>query len=111
MDQNFDQVPAPKYQAILEAINGCEETATSIESGQDIVFTLVPNPASDHIRLVGNLSDSQLNIFDAHGRIVLQKRMNAEAVYIDVSHLSSGMYLVQLQNASEILERKVLIER
>lgn len=61
---------------------------------------LYPNPFYDHLRLTfAGPSEEQrgLHIYDTAGRLVY-KNLIQEATYIDLSFLSSGLYLVQLES-------------
>lgn len=79
-------------------------TDNNLETG----ISLYPNPASDVVNLVNktNISLNKMVIFDINGKTVQQidlRTMQGERV-IDVSNLSSGVYMVQIsgENATTI---------
>ena len=64
-------------------------------------FTISPNPAKDYFMILDSkkMSDNQkVEIFDETGRIVKSVFVNSENPRINVSDLSSGVYLIKLNN-------------
>ncbi|MCQ2308830.1 MAG: T9SS type A sorting domain-containing protein [Bacteroidales bacterium] len=62
---------------------------------------VVPNPASDFIRLEGFEDGSEIEIYNSLGQLVLSKR-HSENEVIEVSNLASGIYF--LKNGSRSLK-------
>jgi len=75
--------------------------------------TIYPNPANDFIYiektdLIGVLDAT---LYDLNGRIILskQEQSNDGTIALDVSNLASGMYLLTLQNGSQLAHYKVQV--
>ncbi len=60
-------------------------------------ITFYPNPASDRVWFKGDLSQvSVINVYDMHGRIVLQQSGNQDVIReMDVNALERGAYIVE----------------
>ncbi|GAA3624851.1 T9SS type A sorting domain-containing protein [Flavivirga jejuensis] len=86
-----------------------DDTLTTNEPEKDY-FTLYPNPAKDKVYI--NLSSEQelhqVSIYNMTGAYLYSE----SALEIDTSHLSNGMYLLQLETKTgNISIKKVLIAR
>lgn len=76
---------------------------TGIATASDLQFTLSPNPAT-HGQQVGitvsddinNLQASRLEIFDAHGRQIINYELNNSKFAIPSSQFAAGIYAVRL---------------
>jgi hypothetical protein len=75
-------------------------TATNALSLEDNTFAkvkLYPNPASNSIQFA-NIEEATIMITDVTGKVVLQSAGVDENSIINVSHLNSGIYLVNIKN-------------
>jgi hypothetical protein len=64
---------------------------------------LYPNPAQHSVTLQNTslLNLTQLSVFDMMGKKVLHKNMNtAESTEISIAQLSSGLYVVSVEEAN-----------
>ena len=68
-----------------------------------------PNPASDVIYFVHSDIIQSIRLLDMNGRIVLERSQKADQ--LNVSHLSSGNYLVLINTGSGLLIRKLIISK
>jgi hypothetical protein len=62
-------------------------------------LNLYPNPASDLI-ILETSENGQVEIMNELGQIVDKRQISADKTQLDVSHLSSGLYLVRFQTLS-----------
>lgn len=68
-----------------------------------------PNPTSDELNLrLTSVSDAQIRIFDAMGRIVDQHTVAGESVKIRLDGLPAGTYTVQVSTSTGIYNRRVI---
>ncbi len=67
---------------------------TGIESPSKETLTFLPNPASDDFTINVGEQKSTLSIYDNNGRLVLSKQIEGKS-YVDISSLSSGIYMVK----------------
>jgi hypothetical protein len=84
---------------------GCSSTATitvlvsacvSVNEEQVATLKLMPNPASTEVTIESN-SEASWRISDLAGRMLLEGNVQQGSQSVNVSTLSSGVYLVQLQ--------------
>lgn len=59
-------------------------------------FNLFPNPAADQISIVAGQELENVQIFDAHGRLVYASVISAKGADVDISEFSKGVYLVKV---------------
>jgi hypothetical protein len=61
-------------------------------------LSVFPNPASSQVQVVipGNREKSEIRVFDIYGRMVMQQNSSSENTKLNVSKLSSGVYLVKV---------------
>ncbi|MEO0403304.1 MAG: FG-GAP-like repeat-containing protein, partial [Bacteroidota bacterium] len=76
------------------------------------LLSFYPNPASDRIIVESEDQMETIEIFDATGRIVISKTVNASMVSIDVSLLTEGIYHAKLRGFSgKNISKKFMIQR
>ncbi len=72
---------------------------------------LYPNPAIENITLDGqNTSISKITVFDAFGKMIEETQFSAnnKSVNMNVSHLKSGMYIIQLTTQKGLITKKMI---
>jgi hypothetical protein len=86
---------------------GC---VTSVKDPKPLKVEIVPNPASDKIRVtVADFAPVLLRLLDVQGKIV-RERVFAEQTLIDVATLPAGVYMLQLTSESGRAVKKVVVE-
>jgi hypothetical protein len=77
-------------------------------------FNLFPNPSSDLLNIQldaeNNSGKNILSIYEVTGKKVLEKVLSSTSNVIDVSKLTSGYYLIQLNSNSRIYSKKFVKE-
>ncbi len=69
------------------------------------VVSIIPNPASDKVRLLFNdlsLLNTNVTITDAAGRPMLQELITSQSQLLDISRLPGGVYLLQFRNGTAV---------
>lgn len=70
-----------------------------------------PNPATDYVIFRGNLDkDSSVKVFDTNGVLVIESRLDS-SMKLDVSRLSSGLFIYELSTGTNIRRGKILIKK
>ncbi|MFT4851397.1 MAG: hypothetical protein ACI83B_003963, partial [Sediminicola sp.] len=73
---------------------------------------LYPNPASDVINISNNLNVEleDITIYDINGRVVIQHVVTDSSIpqVINVSELSSGIYMVQIKSAQAHTIKRII---
>lgn len=77
------------------------QTATS--------FRLVPNPASDLVRIErADATRAVITVLDGQGRTVLETSITGPSAMLDVSGLKGGVYVVWMEGHDRQVERLVV---
>ncbi len=71
--------------------------STAIGDVNESLVKVYPNPASDLINVECSVQ-SQVNIFNVTGQLILQKMAEGGVAPINISNLQSGYYFVQISN-------------
>ncbi len=121
---NLDRTIFGKVQTIVPLDNSCLVFGTlPTEMGSNLVVTRIndmstsvsnqpknqdlfigPNPFSDHIYLSSTIDDGFIQIYDLNGRLIQEKSITANQIYLDIP---SGFYLIILYDAQgNILQYK-----
>ncbi|MEM8585047.1 MAG: T9SS type A sorting domain-containing protein [Bacteroidota bacterium] len=97
--QDTTEVPAPKYAAILNEINACDQVL-STEAARNGVdqFVISPNPVSDILNIEGGLRQAHLQVRDQLGRVLIDREINGELPSFNVSSLPAGQYVLTIWN-------------
>ncbi|HEX5003030.1 MAG TPA: T9SS type A sorting domain-containing protein [Bacteroidia bacterium] len=76
-----------------------------------------PNPANDYFELTFNnieLLNAQVTVTDITGRTVLSNRLNnihnTFTSRVDISGLSNGLYLINIQSGNQSITRKLIVQ-
>ncbi|MDG2281221.1 MAG: T9SS type A sorting domain-containing protein, partial [Flavicella sp.] len=69
-------------------------------------FQIIPNPVEEKFGIETAIQSFQIEIMDINGRLV--KRINNPSEVIDVSDLSSGVYLINLITEEGEYQRKII---
>lgn len=68
-----------------------------------------PNPFNHELIInLRELNSAQLLVFDAMGKLTIEKQLNTAMNRIDFSSLPSGIYFIRLQTASQAFTKKVI---
>jgi len=96
--------------AVLD-IKSTNYTGTPDDTNQPELIRIYPNPVSNHIFVTAGLEAAEMIVYNSSGRFVLNSHLSGEVLKVDVSHLPSGLYLVQIIGKGEkILQGKVVKE-
>ena len=71
-------------------------TALATDNFQFAGFEAYPNPTNDVLNLKNSQNIDNVTVFDLLGKEVLTQKINATESQIDISTLSSGMYLMKI---------------
>ena len=84
--------------------------STTSEHTGSSAFMIYPNPTADKIRLYVNSNLSAVvKIMDQSGRIVLEKSFDhANDKELNLQSLTSGSYVLQLENSSGMIRKKLI---
>ncbi len=76
-------------------------------------FKIYPNPAKTFVTIDANslnLDNYQVEIFDIYGKMVFQKKVFHQEIKIDITPLTSGVYICRVQSKSKIYSKKLILK-
>lgn len=84
--------------------------ALSVEEANFETLKVYPNPVGDkvYLQLPSTFVTSQASIFDVTGKLILQKTLAMPLESIDISSLTSGLYILNLQSEQGSLSVKLI---
>ena len=104
--------------ADLEAENGVVHvinavllpSSVGVSSIESANFEIYPNPANNFINVRGEAAMNEIRVLDLNGRNVMNVALNGDTVAkVDVSGLSTGIYMLEIRTAEGSSFRKVSI--
>jgi len=87
------------------------ETLTSINSYENEVIDIFPNPVDNVVNIKGLNDDSVIDItvLNLVGQLVYEQRFDhAKSLEIDLSELSAGTYFIVLKRNSSLISKKLI---
>ncbi len=80
--------------------------------GEQTVQNLVmfPNPTTNAVFIRSNEPIRQLKLVSLSGKIVINKKVNGNLIYLDISDLKPGIYLVEIETGMGFTVRKLVVE-
>ena len=111
--ETFDdsELLAPGYRGMY--LSRFDTEPVSVTAPEPIKWGIYPNPADDYLHITTeNLSGEKIKyiIYDTSGRMLQNSTLNPENEQIDVSGLSSGVYLLELTIDGQKTEKKFIKE-
>ena len=107
-----------KYEIIVgNERGGLHLYGTDIEVGQSVntaevikekKLNFYPNPVRNYLHFENNGAEGRVIVYHVNGKIVLNKEINKGFNYLDLSHLNSGMYSIQLKTQDRIWANKFI---
>ncbi len=71
---------------------------------------IYPNPASNNLNIECEERISNLELYDALGKMLISKENVLDNTFIDVSNFNSGIYILKIRTDKGSGEYKVIIE-
>jgi len=93
-----DALVLPPFSMIFIVLLGDDTTYINSPDAETKTITIIPNPATDRIRINSNNQLTAYRIFDATGK----KVQNGNESIIDVSNLNTGFYIIQVETTDQI---------
>ncbi len=80
-------------------------------SEQSSEISIFPNPTSSSITITQVRENTlKCSIYNMRGELILQKELNTTQENIDLSFLSSGLYIINVTGTKVSMQKKVIIE-
>ena len=89
------------------------ESLTSVNDLTSNPSIVSPNPSEDgliHINLAGAISNAEVNVFDVQGRNVYETVLSSSVNTLDLSGLTKGLYIVNINSYNQVVNQKLIIK-
>ena len=99
------------YQAILKALTTV--SVNDFASPKESLFTVYPNPASDHCFVTANTDSpaTLCQIIDLSGRTVFQTTLTPGVNSLSLNGLTPGYYLMRISDEKTVVTKKLVITK
>jgi len=88
--------------------SGCP--SLSVTGQNELSFDVYPNPAKNRIYVASNLQESQIQVYDITGKLVLKTQMQFGKNAIDISAMAPGVYLARILAEGKSQTKKLIIQ-
>ena len=102
-----DRILSDGYYAVGYSTQGITVDIQNVSVSKVKVY---PNPASDVV-ILENAANSRITLFDAAGRIVIQKQALTNQETFSLSTLSNGIYFVKIDNSETSETIKLIVNQ
>ncbi len=112
MDQDTSIIQAPKYAAIVEAIEACDMSVSNANlESVSYPYSLYPNPTTDFITIKGDLRNTTITIYNLLGKALLKQHFHANHAILDIGKYGAGSYFIQIDNGqSRYIKTGIVVE-
>jgi hypothetical protein len=90
-----------------------ESSALSLEDNPLSELTVISNPETKSIDILGLVSlQTDFQLYDLHGRSVIEQKLDTNTTFntVNVSNLTSGVYIIELKSeGNQKLIKKVVV--
>lgn len=82
-------------------------STVGVDDVQANSVNVFPNPATDIITIESNYKNATIRLFDLQGRLVFESQRDATNTSINLDNLTKGVYILSIENESEIIRKKI----
>ena len=105
--------PSPGNYTVEVSNNGCSNISEAyvVLSTEEAFFSnalIYPNPAENVLKIKGLENNTQFELLNAQGQVLLASMLNQNTNTIDVSELATGVYVVRLSHSIHTRHFRVL---
>jgi hypothetical protein len=114
----FEPVQDGEY-AVIVSSGGCQDTSAcftilglSLEENQSSLFSVFPNPANEIVTINTAFDQTfELVILDIDGRVIKSYLLDHSNEQVDVSDLSTGIYILEARTDSNVELVRLVVSR
>lgn len=83
-----------------------------VEQSTIPLYHVTPNPAQHTLTMLNSGSEeSTYSLYDATGKLVLERTSSEPSTQINIAFLTNGVYFLQMSNASGVDSERIVIQR
>lgn len=86
-------------------------STVGLESNNESAFKVYPNPADQQLNLELKDNTGVFRLFDAGGRLVMQKEIAQKSEQVDISSLKNGIYKAVISTSSDSYFQQIMVIR
>jgi len=89
------------------------ETGLTVAENFDTQLSIYPNPANDVVYIMNDINEEvNLHVYNAAGQEVMnvQRVVNSGLIEVNTSDLNEGIYLIQLENANQVITKRIVVQ-
>lgn len=75
---------------------------------KEIDLVVYPNPTVDKAIISSPLANLKIDLLNIRGQVLESRKMDSEKMTLDMSHLSSGVYLIRVQTEAGTTVKKII---
>lgn len=112
MDQDLNEIPAPKYEAVIDNMARCETTVSTQNVSKWNNLILFPNPAQSELHIQGLNGATDITIYSIGGKFMTENKNITEYTYkIAVDNMNPGMYILKIvdRDSGVMVSRKLVV--
>lgn len=105
------------YQVSVENENGCTSISneyqfisTSVEDQMENSISIYPNPFKNNITIEYD-NEFRLTLFDVSGKIMVESESTSKNTTLNLDELEKGVYILNIENNSHEVLRKIIIKQ
>jgi hypothetical protein len=111
----FGNTPAPNTFVLVKLdkwgclTSGCETVSVNELYENEFNFSVYPNPSNSNVNLIFSQQNSlpeYYEIVSVQGKVIAKEKIHSNNIQINVSHLSSSIYLIHLIDKGQIIGSK-----
>ncbi|MBK8807947.1 MAG: T9SS type A sorting domain-containing protein [Bacteroidales bacterium] len=88
-----------------------DDVITKEESIAPISISVMPNPTSGIIKIVGINEDAIVEVVELSGKMVLKQHFNNSKIEINISKFSDGEYLINILTPDNYYSERIILRR
>lgn len=93
--------------AIVKATKGNSASSELVQS--PVVAGIYPNPVSDQLTIeLAEENDAVVEVMSLLGNMVVREKISATENRVDLSHLTTGIYMVRVSNGDSVYTQRIL---
>lgn len=86
------------------------DTSLAVNENAENSTKIYPNPVKDILNISAKKEVENVMVYSVAGRLLMQEKVTGKSIKLDVSKLSTGMYLVKIQDQSGNIQTVKMIK-
>jgi hypothetical protein len=107
---NFEPVPGLKWGRVTAGNLNAERVKVNSFVDDGFQLSIFPNPAKDQVNVQANRVVDFVRISNQLGQVVEEKPVQTMSAVINTSHLSKGIYILEVHTREDVSVHKIVIE-